>query len=38
LVPPGTPSGVGLWFQAWILDPAGPAGLSASNGVLAVTR
>lgn len=33
--PPGLPSGAQLYFQEWIVDPAGPAGLAASNGLKA---
>lgn len=35
--PPGLPGGVKLWLQCWISDPAGPAGFSASNGLLATS-
>jgi hypothetical protein len=31
------PSGTATWFQAWMHDPAGPAGWSATNAVLGVT-
>jgi hypothetical protein len=31
--PAGLPSGASLWYQAWIADGAGPAGLSSSNGL-----
>jgi len=31
--PGGIPSGMSLWFQAWIADAAAPAGLSSSNGL-----
>lgn len=31
--PPGVPSGFTFWIQAWIVDPAGPAGLAASAAV-----
>ena len=31
------PSGVDLYFQFWIADPAGPAGFSASNAVRGTT-
>ena len=35
---PGTiPSDVDVYFQFWIVDPAGPAGFSASNGIRATT-
>jgi hypothetical protein len=29
--PAGLPPALDLWFQHWIVDPAGPTGLSASN-------
>jgi hypothetical protein len=35
--PAGLPSNFGFYFQEWIVDPAGPAGLSATNAVEAVT-
>ncbi|HZL98951.1 MAG TPA: hypothetical protein VFD43_01750 [Planctomycetota bacterium] len=35
--PPGLPSNIGLYFQEWIADPAGPSGLSATNAVKALT-
>src|SRR6185436_6959763 len=35
--PPSLPSGFHLYLQVWITDPAGPAGLSASNALLATT-
>jgi len=35
--PTGLPAGLMLWFQHWIVDPAGPKGLAASNAVEAVT-
>lgn len=31
--PPGVPSGFTFWIQAWIFDPAGPAGFAASPAV-----
>jgi hypothetical protein len=31
--PPGVPSGVQLFVQAWSVDPNGPAGFAASNAV-----
>lgn len=31
--PTGLPAGLTLFSQAWIVDPAAPAGLSASNGL-----
>jgi hypothetical protein len=36
-MPFGIPSGVQFWVQYWILDPAGPQGASASNGVRGTT-
>ena len=36
-VPGGTPSGVDLFFQYWIVDPAGPFGKAASNGLQGTT-
>jgi hypothetical protein len=35
--PPGIPSGFTLYFQHWILDPAGPQNLAASNGLSGTT-
>ena len=35
--PSGVPSGLSLYVQAWIFDPAGVGGKSASNGVVGVT-
>jgi hypothetical protein len=35
--PSGVPSGLSLYLQAWIFDPAGVGGTSASNGLLGVT-
>lgn len=35
--PAGIPAGVPLVIQYWIVDPAGPAGFSASNGVTRIT-
>jgi hypothetical protein len=35
--PPGVPPGAGFFFQDWVLDPAGPVGLSASNGLSGTT-
>ncbi len=35
--PSGLQSGLSLWFQEWITDPAGPAGFAASNALRAVT-
>jgi len=34
-VPAGAPSGADLYFQYWIIDPAGPFGKAASNGLQA---
>lgn len=34
---PGLPPGFDLHFQAWILDPAGPAGFAASNGIVGIS-
>lgn len=31
--PPGAPAGFTVYFPWWIQDPAGPAGLAASNGL-----
>ena len=36
--PAAIPAGTQLYVQDWIVDAAGPAGLSASNGLLCVTR
>jgi probable HAF family extracellular repeat protein len=33
--PMGLPSGLQVYFQAWIVDAAGPAGFAASNGLRA---
>jgi hypothetical protein len=35
--PPGVPSGAKLWLQYWVLDPAGPKGYAASNGLALTT-
>jgi len=35
--PAGVPSGTMLWWQWWIVDPAGPSGLAASNGLLSTS-
>jgi hypothetical protein len=35
--PAGLPGFFHLWFQAWIADPAAPAGAAASNALLATT-
>ncbi len=34
--PPAIPSGLQFWMQHWIVDPGGPAGLSASNALRGV--
>jgi hypothetical protein len=36
--PAGTGSGFEMWSQAWIVDPAGPRGAAATNGLLARVR
>lgn len=36
--PVGIPAGVSFYSQHWIVDPAGPHGLAASNGLLGVTQ
>jgi hypothetical protein len=36
-MPVGIPSGAQFWVQYWIVDPAGPAGVSASNGLRGTT-
>jgi len=36
--PAAIPSGFDVYFQYWIVDPAGPAGFSASNGLRATTH
>jgi hypothetical protein len=33
--PPGLPSGLELWFQMWLADPAGPKGFAATNALRA---
>jgi hypothetical protein len=33
--PSGLPAGLTFVMQCWVVDPGGPAGYSASNGVLA---
>jgi hypothetical protein len=33
--PAGVPSGLSVWFQAWVLDPAGPFGWSATRALRA---
>jgi hypothetical protein len=33
----GLPSGTATYFQAWVPDPAGPAGFAATNGLRGVT-
>ncbi|MHC5209165.1 MAG: FG-GAP repeat domain-containing protein [Planctomycetota bacterium] len=35
--PGGVPSGLDIFYQHWIVDPAGPAGFSASNGLVSFT-
>ncbi|MFG0315862.1 MAG: integrin alpha, partial [Planctomycetota bacterium JB042] len=35
--PPGVPSGTPIWLQAWIADPTGPYGATATNAVRGVT-
>ena len=35
---PALPSDTHVWVQMWIVDGTGPAGFSASNGLLAITR
>jgi hypothetical protein len=35
--PPGLPSGFETWYQYWIIDPLGPMGYAASNGLLGTT-
>ncbi len=35
--PAGLPSGFSLYFQEWIVDATGPAGLTATNGLRATT-
>jgi probable HAF family extracellular repeat protein len=37
VMPAGLPSGVALYFQCWIHDPAASFGLAASNGLKGVT-
>ena len=34
---PGLPSGTAVYFQYWVVDPVGPFGASASNGLSGVT-
>lgn len=36
--PAGLPSGFEIYLQAWIVDPAAPRGLAASNALLAVSE
>lgn len=36
-MPPGLPPGMDLVMQLWIVDPAAPKGLSATNGLVATT-
>lgn len=35
--PPGLPSGLDMFFQAWIADVSGPAGAAASNALHVIT-
>lgn len=35
VVPSNAPSGVDLYLQAWIIDPVGPRGFAATNGITA---
>ena len=35
--PTGIPPATTMYFQHWIVDPAGPKGLSASNGLAGTT-
>ena len=35
--PPGVPPGLPLWMQAWVSDPSGPVGFTASNGIMGTT-
>jgi probable HAF family extracellular repeat protein len=37
VMPAGLPSGVALYFQCWIQDPAASSGLAASNGLKGIT-
>ena len=37
LWPPGFPTGMQAWAQAWVLDPAGSGGVAASNAVSVTT-
>lgn len=34
---PGFPKGETFYWQAWIIDPAGPQSLSATNGIMTIT-
>ncbi len=36
-IPPGLPAGLAVYWQVWIPDAVGPAGLAASNGLLTLT-
>lgn len=36
--PGGLPAGFELTFQAWLGDPAAPAGLAASNALVGISR
>jgi hypothetical protein len=33
-IPPGFPPGALIYLQQWVVDPAGPSGLSASNAIV----
>jgi hypothetical protein len=35
--PPGLPSSFDVWLQMWVVDPSGPHGFSATNGLRATT-
>ncbi|MGQ0553499.1 MAG: hypothetical protein ACT4PU_09805 [Planctomycetota bacterium] len=35
--PPGVPAGLQIYFQAWIADPSGPVGFTATNALKATT-
>jgi len=36
--PAGVPAGLAILFQEWVIDAAGPEGLSATNGVQVLTQ
>jgi hypothetical protein len=38
LWPAGVPPGVRVFFQAWVHDPAGPAGAAGSNGLMGTAQ